>query len=223
MGALGQHQMILAAVLALGDGLGVGHAVIVVLAHKSSAQKLLDGGGQVHVIVEARGGLSLCPAGPLDYHGYMAGGLVGGAVLGVEAQLAQVLAVVRGDYDGCVLIQPLLLQPAHNLPDIVVGIAYAAVIAVHKVPHILHGPHRAGMAGELLEVGIIPHIDLIRPMRPHMQQVLGEYLLVYPAVRQGHILEWVAELLRRAVRCVWVPVVHVHEPVVLLALALQPV
>ena len=79
------------------------------------------------------------------------------------------------------------------------------------------------MAGELLEVGIIPHIDLIRPMRPHMQQVLGEYLLVYPAVRQGHILEWVAELLRRAVRCVWVPVVHVHEPVVLLALALQPV
>ncbi len=139
MGALGQHQMVFGAVLACEQGLGVREAVVVVAPQHFCAQQLLDGGGQVHVVVEALVHKAPHAAGPLDDHGDVAGGLVGGAMLPIKAQLAHVLPVVRGDNHGQILIKAHLFHQVHNLGDVVIGPADAAVVAVHHGLHVFPG------------------------------------------------------------------------------------
>ena len=103
-------------------------------------------------------------AGPFDYHRYPAGDVVGGAVLGVQAQLAQVFAMIGGQYYRGVVVYAHIAHRIQQLAQQHVGVAHAAVIAVEYAPELVIGAYTAGVLGIGGVFGVVEHVDLVGAM-----------------------------------------------------------
>ncbi|MNF15888.1 hypothetical protein D3C80_2186750 [compost metagenome] len=60
----------------------------------------------------------------------MAGAMVSGAMLGVDAQLTQVRAMISTDQYSCILHNPQLFQLTDHLPNMVIHITNRTIIIV---------------------------------------------------------------------------------------------
>ena len=133
MGALSQHHIGLGAVGAILQRFGKGNAVVaeIVPDFQGGSQKLLYGGGQIRIVVEALYHRTPVHSWPADDQRDSAYRLIRHSMLAVYPQFSHILAVVRGDDDGKLLIiKPVFFHPAQNLPHIVIGVADTLVIGV---------------------------------------------------------------------------------------------
>ena len=149
-GGMGQDQVLAPTRLAGGQGGGEGLAVPR-LGDGGPAQ-LEHGGHDVDLVVEAvldrqGGGVEARPA---QDHGQSGGELVGGLVVAVDAQLAEVLTVVGGDHHRRVVPQSEGVELVDDLAHVVVGVAHPGVVAVVHPGHVVHRRGLLGLAGPLV-------------------------------------------------------------------------
>jgi len=136
-GPLTQHEMIAAGgVGPLLDMIPDRHTVPV--AWVPGAGEVGDGGAHIEVVVEAvlhAGG----KARPRQHRGDVRGGLVGGHVVGVDAEFAEGLAVVAADEDGGIVGHAEIVELCAQNPNGVVGVADPDVVAVEDRLDVIVG------------------------------------------------------------------------------------
>ena len=136
----------------------------------------------------------------------------------VEAQLAEVFAVVGRENDDGLVIDPCGFQGRDDLADLVVSIAHAGIVAVDHAAEILLGPQGTRLARNgVSQVSgnlVAPHVDLLGLMRPDHVQVSLPHLIGEPLGKRI-VGERFTVFLGHAVGCVRIPIVDVKEPIVL--------
>ena len=174
--------------------------------------------------MEAMGHDVLGAAGPLDDKGNVGGDVVGLAVFAIAAHLAQILAVVRADNDGHIVINSLLAQLVKQQAQLLVRVPDAGIVFIDHMAEIIGvlDLHRLARGSGVGLVVISGHFAGRMSARLG-GAVLIQNLLGHPGVRQRGILERLAILGRGTVRDVRVPHMHMQEPVFGIALAVQPV
>ncbi|OQA38216.1 MAG: hypothetical protein BWY52_03287 [Chloroflexi bacterium ADurb.Bin325] len=230
---LADHEIVAAGLAARAERLGEGLRIPVV-GHPP-AKQLDQGRGPVEVIVQrAIHARDVLQAPRLDQAGRRAHDerharrdVVRGLMVAPDVELALVLAVIRADDDERVVQHPGLGQRIEQIAHVRVGIADARVVAVDPAAHRLHRiellrqarvlPQQVGQPAGLRH-GLV---RLLRGVRPKAIPAALAHLLGQPR-GQRIVLEGVAELRRRAVGRVRIPVVDVQEPVIRRRVALEP-
>src|SRR6185437_7618439 len=100
---------------------------------------------------------SLPSPGPPHDEWNAAGGAVGGGVLGIDAQLSQVLPVVGGDDDRRLVPHTRGLESLGNLSDVIVDVTDGGVVAINQAAH----------GGPVRYLSWVPWIPRILPVIIH--------------------------------------------------------
>ena len=197
--------------------------MITIRKHRCT-QQFLHGRCQVCIVIEALNHCVLLHAGPANDHRNTANRLIRGAMLSVNTELSKVFAVIRCDNDRkIVIIQTILLQPINNLTDVIICVFYTVIIQIQKVLCLFQSCQLTGVLWPLRKRIIIPHVDLVCAVGSDVQQVLFKGLLVDPVIRKRRIRKLARIICRCTIRCMRIPVMHMHHPVILLAVSLQPI
>lgn len=151
-------------------------------------------------------------AGPLDDKGNVGGDVVGLAVFAIAAHLAQILAVVRADNDGHIVINSLLAQLVKQQAQLLVRVPDAGIVFIDHMAEIIGvlDLHRLARGSGVGLVVISGHFAGRMSARLG-GAVLIQNLLGHPGVRQRGILERLAILGRGTVRDVRVPHMHIQH------------
>jgi hypothetical protein len=198
------------------------HRRAVPVARQPGAGEVGHGGRDVEVVVQAVLHARR-EAGPRQDGGDVRGGLVGGHVVGVHAELAEGLAVVAADQHGGVVARIEVVELAEQGGDGVVRVAHAHVVAVEDRLHVgrgrqVPGVPRRGRAP--LVGGEAPRF--LRRVRAGQLPVPGPHLLGVPG-RHRVVGERVPVVGRHVVGGVRIPQVHVQEPRVRGAAPVEPI
>ena len=165
-------------------------------------------------------------AGPAQHRRDVARRLVGGLVVGVHAELAEALTVIRRDEDGGLLEHAERRRGGDDRADRGIGVADARVVAVEHVLHRGHVGDGQRLAGEAPApaVGVDGRSRPTpgRSARPGSSQWAARTSSVYQ-VGDRFARERIAEVRRGVPRRVRVPEVDVQEPFVVAAVAVEPV
>jgi hypothetical protein len=149
--------------------------------------------------------------------------LVGGLVIGVDAELAERLAVVGADQDRGVVEHAEIGELVQQSAERVVGVAHPDVVAVEDPLDVVHARRVPRLARRRVAPLVGPEAPgLLRGVRARQLPVARAHRFGVPG---GHRIvgEGVPVLGRRVVGRVRVPQVHVQEPVVAAAAAVEPV
>ena len=132
----------------------------------------------------------------------------------VDAEFAEVFAVVGGDDDGGVVVNAGGLEGGDDGGDLVVGVPDAEIVAIDHTAHGGAVGDRAGVAGEggVVVAGI--HVDVERRVRAGEAVVAGDEVVVVEPGGDGGVGEGGFQRGGGAVGSVRVPVVDVEIPVV---------
>src|SRR5690606_25015805 len=157
--ALAENQLI----AAVGSSGANGVAVRAAIPHfrRWAADEIHERRRPVEVVVQSIIDLALRAAGPLDDHRDVTGGVVGGGMLAIDAELPLILTVVGTDDDCSVFVHAGRLQLFNDARDHVVDVADGGVIAIDPLLAGLVINNACGASGPAFDVHVVVHGRLL--------------------------------------------------------------